>query len=278
MLTLLPLAAPSAASSSAAARPAAQAAPVRPGETTVSLTFDDAQATQYMTRDLLAARGMRATYYVPSALVGSSPYYMDWAQLEALRRDGNELGGHTRQHVDLRKLAPAQVRQQVCEDRDALRVRFPELASFAYPYAASTPAVERVVRQCGYATGRTAGNIRAPRECPVCPPAESVPPRNPYFVRTAGPATRSTTLAEMQQQVLGAEASGGGWVILVFHGLCTGRDCTSLNDVPLSLLTALLDWLQPREARGTSVRTVGEAFGAAPLPSPQEAAPCRGRT
>jgi hypothetical protein len=56
-------------------------------------------------------------------------------------------------------------------------------------------------------------------------------------------------------------------VILTFHGICDNR-CTNANSMTPSIFTAFLDWLGPRAANGTVVRTVGQAMGGTPPPPP----------
>src|SRR5688500_14689206 len=166
---------------------AAFAAPAR-AETVVSLTFDDSQATQYQVKDLLASRGMHATFYVNSAKVGTSGFYMTWPQIDALAAAGNEIGGHTLTHVKLTDaaLSEAEKRRQVCEDRQNLIAHGYDPVSFAYPYGAADLLAEGIVRDCGYDTGRRVGGIVSPNWCPTCgsPRAETLPPVNPFLVRT----------------------------------------------------------------------------------------------
>ena len=50
-----------------------------------------------------------------------------------------------------------------------------------------------------------------------------------------------------------AEADGGGWVPLVFHDMC--NSCAD-SSVRVATFNAFLDWLQPRAANGTIVKTV----------------------
>ncbi len=63
----------------------------------------------------------------------------------------------------------------------------------------------------------------------------------------------------MQSYVTEAENNGGGWVQLVFHDVC---DNCGEYSTTLARLVAFLDWLQPRAASGTVVRTVAEVMGA----------------
>jgi hypothetical protein len=98
--------------------------------------------------------------------------------------------------------------------------------------------------------------------CSGCPFAESIPPLDAYATRTPEDISSSTSLAAMQSYVTQAEQNGGGWVQFVFHGI------GDRGGVPLSQFTAFLDWLQPRAANGTVVRTVYEAISGAPPPPP----------
>ncbi len=67
-----------------------------------------------------------------------------------------------------------------------------------------------------------------------------------------------------------AETHGGGWVPLVFHGICDDS-CTGANSVRVATFTAFLDWLQQRSGAGTTVRTVGEVMGGGAPPPPPTA-------
>ena len=225
--------------------------------TVVSLTFDDGQASQYATLSMLSSRGMLGTYYINSAMVGSSAYYMPWSQIHDLANAGNEIGGHTLHHTNLTTVSTAQATTEVCNDRtNLINNGFTPVASFAYPEAASNTTVEQIVHDCGYTSARTVGNI----DCGGCAYAETIPPRDPYYLRTPDGITTSTTLADLQSYVTNAETHGGGWVILTFHGICDNL-CTKTNSMSPSLFTAFLDWLAPRSANGTVVRTVGQVMG-----------------
>ena len=87
----------------------------------------------------------------------------------------------------------------------------------------------------------------------------------------------NTTLANLQQQVLTAEAHGGGWVPMVFHHVC---DQCGRNAITPALLREFVTWLAAREPRGTVVRTVDDIVGgpvAPPVNGPPPA-PARART
>jgi peptidoglycan/xylan/chitin deacetylase (PgdA/CDA1 family) len=235
--------------------------------TVVSLTFDDGRQTQYAARAPLAGHAMHGTFYVNSGLVGAttSDWHMTWSQLHDLANDGNEITGHSLTHADLTKLRTADMQQEVCQDRtNLLNQGFSPVISFAYPYAAYNDAAVSMVQQCGYTSARWVGGIRS-KNCSDCAFAELIPPLDRWVLRTPPDIDPSTTLADMEGYVTQAESNGGGWVIIVIHSVCNG--CDSLS-VSVAQLTAFLDWLQPRAANGTVVKTVGEVISGVPAPPP----------
>ena len=162
--------------------------------TVVSLTFDDGQSSQYSTIPMLQSRGMRGTYYINSALVGSSSYYMTWSQIHDIGAAGNEIGGHTLNHTDLTKVGLTTAQHEVCDDRQALIGQgFTSVVSFAYPYAAYNATAEQVVQSCGYASARGVGGVVSGTICGGCPYAETVPPQDAFALATPESADSSTS-------------------------------------------------------------------------------------
>jgi peptidoglycan/xylan/chitin deacetylase (PgdA/CDA1 family) len=222
----------------------------------VSLTFDDALAEQKTAADILHKHGLNGTFYINSGTVGK-PHYFEQGNLKRLASLGHEIGGHSASHLDLTTLPADDARREVCADRATLTGWGFRVTSFAYPYASHNRAIETIVQDCGYNSARKDGGIRRPRispeSCPRCPVAETIPPADPYTIRTPHEIDTSWTLADMKSVVTNAEDHGGGWVVLVFHHMCDDR-------CPLSTSPAILDafaaWLKSREARGTQVKTV----------------------
>jgi peptidoglycan/xylan/chitin deacetylase (PgdA/CDA1 family) len=250
-------------SAGTAERPKTQRIAVDAGSvnTVVSLTFDDGLASHAATGPLLASRGMVGTYYINSAQVGTSGYYMTWQQIHALADAGHEIGGHTLHHVNLANVDGATAETEVCQDRQNLLDQgFSPVNSFAYPEAAVDATAKQVVRQCGYVSGRSVGKTYSAGACDSCPYAETIPPADPYELKTPKDADSHTTLSQLQSYVTDAEANGGGWIILSFHGVCSDK-CTGESSYSPATFTAFLDWLQPRTANGTIVQTVGQVIG-----------------
>lgn len=237
-----------------------------PSRTVVSLTFDDAYQDHAAAREILDARGLKGTFYVNSPrIVGGSARYLNRAQLDALAAAGHEVGGHTLDHLNLTLQTPEEMRRQICDDRRNLIDLGYAPDSLAYPYGANDAAVQEAARDCGYANARMVGRLT----CAGCPRAETIPPANPFAVRTPGSVRAETSLAAMQQLVIDAEESGGGWVPFVFHRIC---DACILYSVSAENLGAFADWLRDRASRGTTVLTVAQAMGGAPpVPHPAPA-------
>jgi peptidoglycan/xylan/chitin deacetylase (PgdA/CDA1 family) len=235
----------------------AVAAVVEP--TLVSLTFDDATSDQYALRSLLAEYSMRATFYVNSGLI-SGPGFMTWAHLSALAADGNEIGGHTRDHVKLTRVGRREAGRQISLDRRALLGRGFRATSFAYPCGDYNAAVATIVRKCGYASGRRSWGLLpiglSAREG-AAPVAESSPPLDSWATRAVESIRSWHTFADIATTIARAEAGGGGWLALVFHRVSERPDRDGYSVAPQTF-EALLRWLNRRGADGTCVRTVEE--------------------
>lgn len=189
---------------------------------------------------------------------------MTRSQLLALQQQGHEIAGHTIGHSNLTTLTQADARDQVCRDRVALIDAGFAITSFAYPFGANNSSVEQIVEDCGYNSARDVGGL----SCSGCPHANSIPPTNPYAIRTHTSVKSTTTLATLQRYVTQAEQSGGGLLPLVFHHVCDG--CQT-NSVSPATLAAFLDWLAAR-APSTRVGTMHEAIGGEP-PTPPTGEP-----
>jgi peptidoglycan/xylan/chitin deacetylase (PgdA/CDA1 family) len=218
--------------------------------TVVSLTFDDAPASQYAARSMLAARGMHATFYVNSGRIGEGGY-LTGAQLLDLQADGNEIGGHTVNHADLWKVDLDERRRQICNDRSTLLSWGLAVSSFAYPFGNDGPEIAQVARDCGYNSARDTGGISEGEA-----QAESNPPADAFAIRAV--EGDAASLAELQAAVTRGEQAGGGWVPFYFHAVC---DACGSHAVSPWTLAAFLDWLSQRASSGTSVRTVRQVIG-----------------
>ena len=141
-----------------------------------------------------------------------------------------------------------------------------DVTDFAYPYGYLNRYTPGIVRACGYESARIAGGLGAHGGCPnPCPPAETIPPRDPFQTRTVNSVMKTTSLGAIENYVIAAERSGGGWVQIVFHYVCDGCD-------PYSVTAATLDqfiaWLATRARLGTTVETVRQVINTPFHPAP----------
>ena len=223
--------------------------------TVVSLTFDDGTISQLLARDMLDQKGVKGTFYVNSGRIGAGPAFMDLSQIRSIAAGGHEIGGHTVDHLDVTTLTPEQLRHQICDDRTALVALGFNAASLAYPFGAYDGAAESMAASCGYKSARGVGGLG----CSGCPKAIPLPPPDAFALPTPDSIRSSTTLAAMQQMVSDAEQAGGGWVPIVMHRVCDGCDPLSVSS---GTLGAFIDWVKPRAAAGTVIRTMAEVMGA----------------
>jgi peptidoglycan/xylan/chitin deacetylase (PgdA/CDA1 family) len=69
----------------------------------VILNFDDAYKSQYTNaKPILDKYGYKATFYLICNDIESNGY-LSWEDIAALYNDGNDIGSHTMNHVDLSK-------------------------------------------------------------------------------------------------------------------------------------------------------------------------------
>jgi peptidoglycan/xylan/chitin deacetylase (PgdA/CDA1 family) len=220
--------------------------------TVVTIQFDDGNADAYLALAMLNAHSMHATFYINTGFTGDSTH-MSWTQLQNLFAAGNDIGGHTLTHQDIKKLKTAAARYQVCQDRDNLLAHSLQPTAFAYPFGSFDAGSELIVKACGYNSGRGVSGVNDTRVF-----AETIPPADPYATRTPPNPKQGTTLATIEGYVTAAEQNGGGWVQLVFHHICDSCDAYSITAANFN---ALLDWLQPRSASGTVVETTNQVIG-----------------
>jgi peptidoglycan/xylan/chitin deacetylase (PgdA/CDA1 family) len=232
---------------------AVNTAPAAAASTVVTIGFDDGTADQLGALPILQAHGMTATFFVNSGFIGD-PEHLSWADLHTLFGAGNEIAGHTLNHVNLAPLTTAEARQEVCTDRNNLLAAGFPATSFAYPFGSFDSHTEQVVRDCGYNSGRGVSGISK-----TGPFAETIPPLDPYATRTPPNPKKSTKLSTLELYVLNAEANGGGWVQFVFHRLC--EQCGPYAITPAKF-TAFLDFLQGEVAGGrVTVQTTAQVIG-----------------
>jgi peptidoglycan/xylan/chitin deacetylase (PgdA/CDA1 family) len=232
----------------------------------VSIQFDDGYADQIGTLPVLQAHGMTATFYVNSGpILAGDTTRLSAAQLTQLYTAGNEIAGHTLNHVNIQPLSTADARAEVCTDRNNLLAMGFPVTSFAYPYGSFDSGSEAVVQACGYNSGRGVSGISLKG-----PYGETVPPVDAYATRTPPAVKKATKLSTLEGYVLNAEAdvqaSGQTrWVQFFFHHYCPSH-CGAYTIQP-EKFAAFLDFLQTEVAASrVSVQTTAQVIGGAVNP------------
>ena len=234
----------SACGSAAGGTSATAAAESGPSSTIVSMTFDDGDADNFAAADTLKQYGLHATWYIPSGLVGR-PDYMTWEQLRRLQDDGNEIGGHGLDHVNIGRLSAAELRHQVCDDRANLMEHGFTPTSFAYPFGGYSEAAKAAVRECGYSNART-----------IAAGPETLTISDAYALRAFPYIVSDTDFPKLQRYVTGTRQESGGWVILIFHHVCDSCDYYAVKP---DILTRFIRWLAEQQSlKRLRVMTVGE--------------------
>ncbi|WBM78988.1 cell wall-binding repeat-containing protein [Cryobacterium breve] len=242
--------------------------------TIVSLTFDDGNADQSAATAILDAAGLKGTFFITTGWI-DSPTYLTRAQLSAMKAAGHEIAGHTVSHPDLATLSAAEYTKQICQGRNTLADWGFPTTDFAYPFASVTPALEAAVSACGFNSARNLGDTFTRFGGTAGLFAETIPPANAFQTRAPDEVDATWTLADLQKTVTDAETSGGGWVQLTFHHICTNAalvcDPLNLTNDP-AIFQQFVDWLKVRKATdpgsttNTTVKTVQQVIGGAVKP------------
>jgi len=222
----------------------------------ISFTFDDGRASQYNAAPLLAARGMTGTFYVNSGRIGTSDYYMTWAQLHDTANAGHEIGGHTVDHPYLSILSSASATTEIARDRSNIETQGFTVKSFAYPFGDFQAREMNIAYKAGYANARAFGGGPDDAENPL---------DGPFALRSYNICGAYNDLATLQQWVNEAKATPGSpWLIFTIHDVIPGGDPTALA-MDTTVFTNLLDWIESQPE--IEVKTVGQVISASQAPA-----------
>ncbi len=122
----------------------------------IAITFDDGYDDAYTAaRPVLEQYHLTATFFIITGFL-DHPHYMTWAQVEALDRDGMEIGSHTVHHPSLPRLNPLALRFELESSRSDLERHLGHpVLDFGYPGGEFNPTVVRAVAAAGYLSATT---------------------------------------------------------------------------------------------------------------------------
>jgi peptidoglycan/xylan/chitin deacetylase (PgdA/CDA1 family) len=207
----------------------------------VSITLDDGWPSQYTAaRPVLNQHGIHATYFlVTEGIRNGWTGYMTVPQIQTLIAEGNEIGSHTMNHVDLTTLSAAQVQTELSGSQAWLKSRFglASVPAFASPYGAYNDSVLATIKQ-SYGSHRTVNGGQNFRDT------------NILQLRAYDVNTRVNV--DTVRTWLDKAAADKSWVILTFHQFVSGTP-TQPTEINLAHFSEILDYIQAKGLRTVSV-------------------------
>ena len=120
----------------------------------VTTSWDDGDRCDLRLAELLADRGIRGTFYVPTGNLGSGSVLTP-SHLRELANAGFEIGAHTVNHPILTDVSGEALVREIVECKQVLEQMLgSEVPSFAYPKGRSNSEIVSYLRQAGYRNAR----------------------------------------------------------------------------------------------------------------------------
>lgn len=138
----------------------------------VTTSWDDDAATGLRVAEMLGARGLPGTFYVPTGALGQNSR-LSGVDLRALSSSGFEIGAHTVSHKLLTTLSRAELAREVGDSKQTLQqILGKEVTMFCYPRGRFNSEVVRQVEDANYLGARTtrmlfSGSAFSPFEMPT---------------------------------------------------------------------------------------------------------------
>ena len=122
----------------------------------VTTSWDDDAASGLEVAELLVAKGLPATFYVPTGRLGESSL-LSGSNLRTLSAAGFEIGAHTVSHRILTSLQGSELTREVADCKPRLEdILGREVSTFCYPKGRFNANVVNEVKRAGYRGARSA--------------------------------------------------------------------------------------------------------------------------
>jgi peptidoglycan/xylan/chitin deacetylase (PgdA/CDA1 family) len=120
----------------------------------VTTSWDDGDRFDLKLAELLASRGLRGTFYVPSGNMGTASVLAP-SRWRELADAGFEVGAHTVTHPILTDIASDSLVREIAECKQVLEQMLGrEVPSFAYPKGRTNSAIAMRLKRAGYRSAR----------------------------------------------------------------------------------------------------------------------------
>ncbi len=130
---------------------------------TVSVTFDDAYESVFQSAyPTMREFGFSGTVFVVTGYAGRANTWdvnlgsrkwphMTWSQMREMADCGFKFGSHSRSHVDLTRLPPRLLREELVSSREAIEDRLGKPCLYlSYPFGRTNQRVKSAARSAGY--------------------------------------------------------------------------------------------------------------------------------
>lgn len=136
----------------------------------LTFSFDDGLKCCRRAAEIMNEFGAKGCFFLCPPIIGETNYetvgrfcrerlwippveFMTWDDVEWLQDNGNEIGGHSMQHLDLGQIPITQAQEEIAESFDVLTHRLGSVDHFAWPYGRSRhirPELISYVFDAGY--------------------------------------------------------------------------------------------------------------------------------
>lgn len=192
----------------------------------VTIDFDDGDTSAYKNvLPALDSNGLKGTFYINASALGTSGY-MTKANLKTVANDGQEIGSHLYQHLDLTVLTTQQLTSQITKNNTALHTilgtNYP-ITDFASPYGSYTSTKLNTIMKYYQSHRTTDGRFNTKANLNV---------RQIHAI-----LVKSTTTSAQVEAWINQAQQQKQWLVLVYHsvggssvsGEGTGYDTTTVD-------------------------------------------------
>jgi peptidoglycan/xylan/chitin deacetylase (PgdA/CDA1 family) len=215
----------------------------------ISIAFDDGLQNVYdYAFPLMKSRGIVGTFYVITDHISDFSHddsSMSIAKLQTLQDNGNEIGSHSKSHVNFLGLSDAQINEECSVSKHVLQSNGFAANNFAYPYGDTNNHVNSIVSQ--YYRSARSGYIK-----PYIMPLHT---HQFELTAFAGETGKPSALLRIQRMV-DEVASKHCWTIVFFHSIIPNK---SINPYSTSSqdFSSFLDYVV---SKGVKTLTVNQAL------------------